>query len=274
MQIKTLDISKHQMVFRPDVAVANGVDATIIRNAYAGGKDAVATSWADSIRKTKMPLGGYGFATWHYASANGRNVSKAREVMLYQVKRWIEINQAVNDNWWFAIDQELEKDESMGLDMMSNTQLLNEAARLLMDAGYKVLIYCSIAWDYSYIHTKTLDPDIKYWFAYYPTAIKGKDFDQAVFDNVPAGKYKNWLVACYDSGRLAGWQYGSTGYGAKYGCGSSNVDRSIFYQHPADMKPTVPMSIIHTGPMTDGDIEATKNFLDARQIAYEVEKWK
>lgn len=269
--MRVIDISKHQVGFKPAVAKAAGVEAVIIRLAYGASPDKTALKWADSIHREGLPLGGYGFATWHYRSMCGGSVSAARNHMRQQVCTWIEAAKQAGVDWYFAIDQELESGESMALSMDENTTIINEAADLIRSAGFKPLIYCSVSWDFANIRTSHLAGDLNYWFAYYPNSIRAQDFDACTMAAVPGGMYGDWLCNCYQNGRLAGWQYGSTGFGAKYGCNSVNLDRSIFYiPYNREVFGTTELHAIVTGEMSKGDLEAVKAVLEERGIGYEV----
>lgn len=272
--MRVLDVSKHQLSYDPAIASSRGIDATIVRIAYGFSPDSLAISWVNRILASGQKVGCYGFGTWHYRRLNGGSVIRARELMQNQVAVWIKEAKRCGINWWFAIDQELEKNESMGLSMADNTNLINEAASMIKNAGFTPLLYCSVAWDYVYVHTASLDPDIKYWMADYGvstgTVIKDKDFPSVKMDMLPVGKYTNWLKKCYETERLAGWQYGSTAWGATYGVGSADLDRSIFWFDPQQSKPARILFEVHTGPMTKGDLEAVEVLLKDRLIGYEV----
>lgn len=267
---KIIDVSKHQGTFNPVIAAAKGIDGVIVRLAYGTTVDGSALCWCNGIRNTGMKLGGYGFATWHYQSVCGGDVNRARAAMQKQVTTWIETAKKNGINWWLAIDQELEAGNSMALTMDDNTRIINEAADMIIKAGFPCLLYCSVAWDYSNIHTAILDERVKYWFAYYGNAVRDKWFDQAKIEALPAGKYRNWMDACKKSSRLAGWQFGSTYWGNALGAGSTHIDRNIFWLD-ADVNAPVKMHKIHTGPMTEGDMLAVTQMLKDRQLTYEVE---
>lgn len=256
MSIKVLDVSKHQITFNPEMAKLRGVEATFIRLAYGAGEDKTATAWAEPIKRVGMKLGGYGFGTWHYRELNGGSLASARQIMKSQVQTWIQIARRNEISWYLAIDQELESSPTqyhMGLTMDENTTLIREAAEMIKAAGFMPLLYCSVAWDYAYIRTVNLPEYLNYWFAYYGDAWSAKDFDGVSAADIPNGTYGKWWKKCYQSGRLAGWQYGSLGYGPQYGAGSPRIDRDLFYQVDAHIgEPVKPDPVEKDETITDG----------------------
>lgn len=254
-----IDISKHQSTFSASTARAAGVEGVILRHAYGTTADTKAAGWAPDVAASGLRLGGYGFATWHYRSLNGGSETTARRLMIAQVTKWIEQAKAAGTGWWFAIDQELEQGQVMGLGMTVNTNLINEAAELLRKAGFQPCLYCSVAWDFQYINTQILT--VPYWMARY---YDGKaDFTDAGADlnKLPAGSYTNWMKELKQAGRLVGWQFASTGLGYKYGAGSANIDRNVFYSDPegygdvvfGPVKPQSQAMHVAMGPVSSGD---------------------
>ena len=263
MNMYVMDVSKHQNSLHAARAKQAGAQALILRHAYATTKDTLALSWAPAVQAAGMPLGGYGFATWHYKSRCGGSIDTARALMHQQVQTWIDAAKATGTGWWFAVDQELERNCEMGLGKADNTVLLNEACDLLAAAGLHPCVYCSVSWDMSYISTAVLR--YPYWMARY---YDGKaDFGDPGSDlmQLPAGKYTDWMRKLYEAGRLVGWQFASTGRGAQYGVGSESVDRNIFYAEPvvapAPMCPVEAQSdaqYIQIGPLSAGDMRAVQ----------------
>ena len=276
MNSNIVDISRHQQSFDASTAKAAGVNGVILRNAYATKPDTLALSWAPGILAQGLPLGGYGFATWHYQSKNGGSVDTARALMHQQVGSWIDTAKQSGCNYWFGVDQELEGGQKMGLGKADNTQLLNEACEILEKAGLNPCVYCSVVWDANYIRTAELR--YPYWMARY---YDGKaDFGDpgADLDQLPDSNYTRWMRQLHAAGRLVGWQFASTGYGHKYGAGSTNIDRNIFYLAPAADKPEMgevnPQSdaqYIAIGPLSTGDLQAVCAQLDKLQVATRTE---
>lgn len=271
MVMNVIDISKHQQTFNAHAAKMAGVEGVMLRHAYGTKKDTLALSWAPGIKAQGVPLGGYGFATWHYKSKNGGSIETARALMHQQVQTWNDATQQSGCDFWFAVDQELEQGQQMGLGKHDNTMLLNEACDMLAAAGLHPCIYCSVAWDNNYI--RTADLRYNYWLARY---YDGKaDFDTAGADlsQLPDGKYTRWMRQLHDAGRLVGWQFASTGYGLKYGAGVVNIDRNVFYMAPTADKPEMgevhPQSdaqYIAIGPLSAGDQAAVRAQLDKLQV--------
>lgn len=272
--MNVIDISKHQSTFAAGTAKAAGVDGVILRHAYGTTPDTKATGWAPDVIANGLRLGGYGFATWHYRSLNGGSTTTARRLMIAQVTKWIEMAKSAGTGWWFAIDQELEQGQVMGLRMTDNTNLINEAADLLRKAGFQPCLYCSVAWDMQYIKTDLLT--VPYWMArYYDGAADFGDAG-ADLDKLPAGSYTNWMKELKQAGRLIGWQFASTGLGAKYGVGSANLDRNVFYTDPdgygsAQSAPVHPQSqaaFVALGPVSNGDANTIIKQITDLQIGY------
>ena len=270
--MNVIDISKHQNTFSAGTAKAAGVEGVILRHAYGTTPDTKATGWAPDVAANGLRLGGYGFATWHYKSLNGGSETTARRLMIAQVTKWIEMAKSAGTGWWFAIDQELEAGQTMGLGMTANTNLINEAAELLRAAGLQPCLYCSVAWDMQYIRTSDLT--VPYWMARYYDG--DADFGEpgATLDKLPAGNYTDWMLELKQAGRLVGWQFGSTGLGYKYGAGSANIDRNVFYSDPegyrdvafGPVKPQSQAMHVCLGPVSGGDANTIISKLDELQI--------
>ena len=257
--MNAIDISKHQNTFSAGTAKAAGVHGVILRHAYGTTPDTKATGWAHDVTANGLRLGGYGFGTWHYKSLNGGSATTARRLMIAQVTKWIEMAKSAGTGWWFAIDQELEQGQVMGLGMTANTNLINEAAELLRTAGLQPCLYCSVAWDMQYIKTDLLT--VPYWMArYYDGESDFGDICSRI-DALPDGQYTRWMRELWGAGRLIGWQFGSTGLGAKYGVGSANLDRNVFYADPdgydkvifGPVQPQSQAMHVAMGPVSSGD---------------------
>lgn len=250
------------------------MEGVILRHAYGATPDTKATGWAPDVAANGLRLGGYGFATWHYRSLNGGSATTARRLMIAQVTKWIEMAKSAGTGWWFAIDQELEQGQVMGLGMTANTNLINEAAELLRKAGLQPCLYCSVAWDMQYIRTSDLT--VPYWMARYYDG--EADFGEigSRIDALPDGQYTRWMRELWGAGRLIGWQFASTGLGAKYGVGSANVDRNIFYADPegfvgthfGDVKPQSQAAFVSLGPVSKGDANTIIKQITDLQIGY------
>lgn len=270
--MNAIDISKHQNTFSAGTAKAAGVEGVILRHAYGTTPDTKATGWAPDVIATGLRLGGYGFATWHYRSLNGGSETTAKKLMIAQVTKWIEQAKSAGTGWWFAIDQELEQGQTMGLGMTANTNMINEAAELLRKAGFQPCLYCSVAWDFQYIKTDILT--VPYWVARYYDGTADFSDSGADLDKLPAGSYTNWMKELKQAGRLIGWQFASTGLGYKYGAGSANIDRNVFYADPegygdvvfGPVKPQSQAMHVCLGPVSNGDANTIISKLDELQI--------
>lgn len=272
--MNVIDISKHQSAFAASTAKAAGVEGVILRHAYGATPDTNATGWAPDVTANGLRLGGYGFATWHYRSLNGGSETTARRLMIAQVTKWIEMAKSAGTGWWFAIDQELEQGQVMGLRMTDNTNLINEAVDLLRKAGLRPCLYCSVAWDMQYIKTDLLT--VPYWMARYYDGTADFGDPGADLGALPAGRYTDWMRQLLGAKRLIGWQFASSGLGAKYGVGSANLDRNVFYADPegydfAQSGPVQPQSqaaFVALGPVSKGDANTIIKQITDLQIGY------
>lgn len=270
-----IDISKHQSTFSSGTAKAAGVEGVILRHAYGTTTDTKAAGWASDVAANGLRLGGYGFGTWHYKSLNGGSETIARRLVIAQVTKWTEQAKAAGTGWWFAIDQELEAGQTMGLGMTVNTNIINEAAELLRKAGFQPCLYCSVAWDFQYINTQILT--IPYWMARYFDGSADFGDAGADLDKLPDGQYTRWMRQLRQAGRLIGWQFGSTGLGAKYGVGSANLDRNVFYADPdgynkvifGPVQPQSQAMHVAMGPVSSGDANTIILKLANLKIGYD-----
>lgn len=272
--MNAIDISKHQSTFSAGTAKAAGVESVILRHAYGTTPDTKATGWAPDVAANGLRLGGYGFGTWHYKSLNGGSETTARRLMIAQVTKWAELAKSAGASWWFAIDQELEAGHAMGLGMTANTNLINEAAELLRKAGLQPCLYCSVAWDMQYIKTDILT--VPYWMARYYDGTA--DFGEigSRIDALPDGQYTRWMQELWGAGRLIGWQFASTGLGTKYGAGSANLDRNIFYADPewydatqaGPVQPQNQAAFVALGPVSNGDANTIIKQITDLEIGY------
>ena len=221
-----LDISKHQAYFAARTAASQGISAVICRCAYGTGKDSCWDSFAPAVQAAGMQLGAYGFLTAHYTS-KASSFAQAQTVMRQQVQTWIDICKAKGCQA-LAVDQELEKGNTMLLGKAYNTRLLQEAVAMIRAAGLTPMIYTGASWCLTYIDWQAIDAD--FWVAYYPGSAAASDFAAYSDGSFPGGQYGDLLRALQAAGKLWGWQYGSTGHGVKYGAGSVNIDRNWIYK--------------------------------------------
>lgn len=231
MPQKMLDISKWQTSYNPQTAKNKGIISTICRCAYGTSEDVCWRTFAPTVASV-MHLGAYGFMTAHYAS-KASSFAQAVQVMEQQVRAWVMLcyDQGCEV---LAIDQELEKTQTMALGKTYNTELLKRAVDIIEAAGIKPIIYASASWILSYIDWKKLNCD--FWVAYYPTSAATSDFIAYSDGSFPSGQYGDLLRDMNAGGRLYAWQYGSTGgLGPSYGVASVNVDRNWLYKEVENM---------------------------------------
>lgn len=231
MPQKMLDVSKWQTSYNPQTAKNKGIVSTICRCAYGTSEDVCWRTFAPAVASV-MHIGAYGFMTAHYAS-KASSFAQAVQVMEQQVRAWVMLcyDQGCEV---LAIDQELEKTQTMALGKTYNTELLKRAVDIIETAGIKSIIYASASWILSYIDWAKLDCD--FWVAYYPTSAATSDFVAYADGSFPSGRYGDLLRAMNAEGRLYAWQYGSTGnLGPAYGVASVNVDRNWLYKEVVNM---------------------------------------
>lgn len=227
MAQKALDISKHQGTFTPAVAQAQGIELVICRVAYGAAKDIRWDRFTADIQAAGLPLAAYGFLTAHYAAKNGNSMHEAQRIMREQVNAWGSLCKAQSCRV-LAVDQELERGNSMALNKAQNTQLLREAVGLIREMGIAPVVYASASWVLSYIDWQAVDAD--FWVAYYPAHTATSNFARYADGTFPGGRYGDLLRELRAADKLFGWQYGSTGWGPKYGAGSPNIDRNWIYK--------------------------------------------
>ena len=249
---KALDISKHQNTFTPAAAKATGISTVILRAAYGNFMDVRFQRFAADCQAAGMRTGAYIFLTHHYYNKNDGDVNAARTIMHKHLDVLLEILEDRGITSWVALDQELEKGQTMTLTPAENTALLNEAAARLRQAGYTPCVYCSASWAQSRINMDALTCPV--WLAYYYADPKDPDFDGCASIEEVHTKWGSYMSSLGD--KLCGWQFGRIGYGGKYGVGSANVDRDWIYFQPDDEKEELPMftsGTLKIGPVSTGD---------------------
>lgn len=230
--IKAIDISKHQGTFDARRAKAAGIQQVILRAGYGNFKDVRFDRFAAECKAAGMPTGAYQFLTWHYRNKNNGSPAQARQIMQSHTQSLLEILSGSGVTGWVALDQELESGQAMGLDAANNTQLLNEAADKLRAAGYHPCMYCSASWARDRVLLDKLNMPL--WLAYYYADPNDPDFASCKAIEQVNAHWARWMAGLGD--KLCGWQYGRIGYGAKYGVGSTNVDRNWIYFLPEEME--------------------------------------
>lgn len=226
---KCIDISKHQTDFNAAACKLAGVTTVMCRLAYGSSEDTKARAYFGGVLSGGMRAGGYGFATWHYAS-KAASFAVAKEVMKLQVTKWIELAKACGCTSWVAIDQELENKQTMALSKSDNTELLCEAAQMIENAGLSPCLYASASWIMAHVDLNQFHWPL--WVAYYKWS-GNNDFDNLLDNFVPnSGQYGTWMNSNKD--KICMWQFTSQGFADKYGCvhGSNNVDKNFLYFQP------------------------------------------
>lgn len=230
---RCIDISKHQSSYSPAVCKAAGVSTVICRLAYGAGLDTKLAVYAPATLTAGMKLGGYGFGTWHYKDICHGDLETARQVMRSQVGYWISYAKKYGCNTWVAIDQELERNETMGLSRGDNTALLIEAAELIKAAGFAPCLYASASWIMANVNLDLFTYPL--WVAYYRWYGTPHTFDSCP-ETFPSntGTYGRWMTQYKD--RICLWQFTSEGYADLYGCthGSNGLDKNWLYFQPSD----------------------------------------
>lgn len=264
--LRALDISKHQNIFSPAVAQAAGVSTVILRAAYGNFMDVRFQRFAADCQAAGLRAGAYIFLTHHYYNKNDGDVNAARTIMHKHLDVLLEILEGRGITSWVALDQELEKGQTMALAPADNTALLNEAAQRLREAGYTPCVYCSASWAQSRIDMAALTCPV--WLAYYYADPEDPDFDGCASIEEVHTKYGEYMTSLGD--KLCGWQFGRIGYGGRYGVGSANVDRDwIYFQPDEDEKEERPMYTSDTlkiGPVSTGDRAAIRTLAESLTV--------
>lgn len=277
MAYKVIDISHHQGSYNAKQAVANGIKDVVCRTNYGTTKDTKVNAFALNALDAGQSLWGYGFATWHYDSVNGKSFASAQNMMKTQVAQWVEEAKSNGMSGYFVLDQELESGKTMSLTRSENTQLINECMGLIADAGFEPVLYASVSWLIERINMSQFTG--KVWVARYYWNPNDGDFDQRDPDvsKLKAGQYTDVMVQLKNANRLVGWQWGRIGYGSKYGVGSANVDKNWFYLRPNETSGSAsPVQVstepryITIGPMSSGDKATITNTLDKKLIEWDV----
>ena len=263
---KALDISKHQNTFTPAAALVAGVSTVILRAAYGNFMDVRFQQFAADCKAAGLLTGAYIFLTHHYANKNDGDVNAARTIMHKHLDVLMEILEGRGITSWVALDQELEKGQTMTLTPAENTTLLNEAAARLRAAGYTPCVYCSASWAQSSIDMDALTCPV--WLAYYYADPNDPDFDGCFSIEEVHTKWGAYMASLGD--KLCGWQFGRIGYGGKYGVGSTNVDRDWIYFQPDEEKEEKPMYTSDTlkiGPVSGGDRATIRTLAENLAVA-------
>lgn len=271
--IKVIDISHHQQSYNARQAVAQGIEHVICRACYGTTKDTKVDAFALNALEAGQELWAYGFATWHYDSINGKSFDTARQKMQEQTAAWVAEAKACGVSGYLVLDQELESSKAMSLTRSQNTQLINEAMDIIRTGGFEPLLYASASWLLTRVDLTAYTG--KVWVARYYWDPNDKDFADHSddIDQLKAGQYTTLMKQLRDAGRLAGWQWGRIGYGAKYGVGSANVDKNFWYLLPEEGA-TAPVQVsadpmyISIGPASAGDVSSITRELDARLIPW------
>ena len=263
---KALDISKHQNTFFPAIAKAAGISTAILRAAYGNFMDVRFWRFADDCKAVGLRTGAYIFLTHHYYNKHDGDVNAARTIMHKHMDVLLEILEGRGITSWVALDQELEKGQTMTLTPAENTALLNEAAQRLREAGYTPCVYCSASWAQTHIDMEALTCPV--WLAYYYADPKDPDFDGCSSIEEVQTKWGAYMSSLGD--KLCGWQFGRIGFGGKYGVGSANVDRDWIYFQPDEEKEEKPMYTSDTlkiGPVSTGDRAAIRTLAESLAVA-------
>lgn len=227
---KVLDISKHQKGFDPEKAKAQGVQMVMLRAGYGESRDRLFAEFAQKCRQAGLRTGAYLFLTCHYRQQNGGSEAAAKAVMERQVDALIQTLKGSGVTGWVALDEELEKNYTMGLDKAANTRLLNAAAKRVKAAGYAPCVYASASWLRDKLEVEKLICPV--WAAYYPNNAAAPDFSAAGPLQAVNTSWGRYLLGLGE--QLCGWQFASTGHGSQYGVLSESIDRSWFYYQPED----------------------------------------
>ncbi len=211
-----LDISKHQSNADFGKMKSRGISAVMMRIAYGASKDSKFEEFYKNAVKNGLCVGGYIFATWHYAKVS-KDYETAKLNAQTQTKTAVKFLQNKKIVCPIAVDMELESGAKCNLTKAQLTEILNICLEIIKNAGFEPMVYSSASWFGDKIDHKKLSCPL--WVAYY--------YNGGIIKAFPDTKYGKVLENLKE--KLALWQYSSTGDGEYYGVGSKNVDVNFCY---------------------------------------------
>lgn len=235
---KMIDISTWQSIFNPVAAKQNGISTVICRCGYGDStKDNRWDVFSKAVINSGLKLGTYGFSTWHYDSVSGGNISTARLKMKEQIDHWISIIGDTEIKSWFALDMELELGQSCSFNKSDLTTLVNEACAYIESKGFKACVYASASWFDSSnpVNIRLNTDELKYpiWIAWYYWRNHPDYNDKSTSGFANNGQLPPSDFWCQKySDKICAWQFGSQGFGNKYGVGSDGLDKNWLYFQP------------------------------------------
>lgn len=214
--VKILDISKHQGNMNFTKAKASGIEGVMLRFAYGDSKDTKFEEFYKKALSEGLSVGGYFFATFHYASLSP-NFEAAKKNALSQTKKAISYLSGKKITAPVAVDIELESGAELKFSPEQLTELVNISVSEIKKAGFKPLVYSSVSWFFDRLDYEKITCPL--WVAYY--------YKNAQKDSFPETRYG--LLLSQLKGRMALWQFSSKGNGKTYGAGSEYVDENFCY---------------------------------------------
>lgn len=191
----------------------SGAKGVMIRAAYGTSQDKRFDTNAAGAVKAGVAFGAYQFATWHLNTTKLQAYSKAKQ----QAQSLISILNGSGVTGFVAVDLEMESGSSVKMSKSDLTDVANYYCTLLSMAGYKTMLYCSIA--FLYDRMVPADVNAPLWIAYYYNS------GSSAFPDTKYGRLMKELGS-----QVYFWQYTSSASGASYGCSSKYVDKNYLYR--------------------------------------------
>lgn len=196
MELKGVDVSKHQGTINWNTMKSAGVDFAIIRAGYGkltSQKDPTFDTNYDNAKSVEIPVGAYWYS---YATS----VDEAKE----EAQACLEVIKG--KQFEYPICYDIEDKCQAGFSKDDLTDIIIAFGDALENAGYHVALYAS----YNWLTTKI-------------------DMGRASRFDVWIARY-NSVHGYTGQGDVCMWQYSSSGTGSEYGVSSNNIDLDVSYK--------------------------------------------
>lgn len=190
----------------------SGVKGVMLRAAYGTYEDQYFDAYGAACEREGLAYGVYQFATWHYGTTKAEAMNQAKT----EANALIGILSSRKLSGYVALDLELESGATLKMTPAELTEVANYYLKLIQNAGYHPMLYCSISWLTDRMVVNSISCPL--WIAYYYNSGSNA---------FPSTGYGKTMLAHKDQIKL--WQFTSSGEGAAYGCSSQYVDLSYLY---------------------------------------------
>lgn len=206
------DVSRWNGSIDFGVMKKSGVEGVMLRAAYGMDKDRNLDTYAAAAEKAELPYGVYHFVTWHYGTNKEEAKVKAKE----QADFLISVLKGKKISSYVALDLELESWGRLLMDRAELTEVVNYYLKLLENAGYKPMLYCSASWLEERLLADKIN--VPFWTAYY--------YDTGSME-FPTNHYGQVMRRYKD--KIVLWQFTDFAEGSVYGCETRDIDLSYLY---------------------------------------------